>query len=122
MGKKYIGHYIAFENPIKSNSLSQSKKLIENSMGDKFVDYETASINEYNILNRQIAKYYFSKGFGWKRSKISVIMYSSWNDAIKPIKDIAQYGLNIFGYKSEQEKEFAKFVQQRQIDELYGRK
>lgn len=126
---RYEGHYDTLEKPIKSNSLLQVQEHIENLGGYEsnkdnccFKEYETAWIMEYNFIGRLTAQYYFSmKDKSWHRSQNKITMYSSWQNAVYPVKVVAQWVLKQTGHKSKDEKFINDFIQKSKIDELYGK-
>ena len=127
--KKYEGYYNTFEEAVKCKSLLQLKEHIENSGGYggnpeqcNFRDYETAWIMEYNIIGRQTAQHYFSmKDKQWHRTPNKITMYSSWQSAKQPFKVMAQWILKVLGYKQKDIGFVNKFIQERKINELYGK-
>ena len=127
--KKYEGKYESFDKPVWSNSLLQLQEHIENSGGYggnpeecNFIDYESAWIYEYNIIGRHIASYYFSiLDKKWHRLELDISNWMSWNKAVFPFKQIAQWYLEFFGYRKIQIDSMKKFVQKKDIDRLYGR-
>ena len=122
MFNSYIGNYTTIEESIKSDSLKQVKDIIELAMGEDFKEYETAWIMEYNIIGRFSAQHYFSmQDKKWHRSKTGIFMYSTYFKVIEPIKTIAQWIIDILGYRTKQNDALKKWIQERDINELYGR-
>lgn len=118
--EQYEGYYLSFDSYIKSKSLSGLKKKIEKAMGDKFKDYETAWINEYNLIGRRTACYYFSlRDKRWHKSSNRITSYMSWGSAISPFKQIAQWLL--IGNRIKEEEMTEAYLRKRKIDELYGK-
>jgi hypothetical protein len=115
---RYEGYYATFENPIKGTSLSELISIIESAAGyenlrSDFREYETAYISEYNSIERQTAKYYFSmRDKKWHRSENSLKEYRSWESAKEPYKTIAQWLLDKLGYKKVQEERWNKFAKE----------
>lgn len=117
---KYKGNYIDFEKPVVCDNLPQLKEHIENSggykgsEGDEFRDYETASIEEFNIIGRRTAQYYFSmKDKKWHRSKNEITSYFSWSDSFEPLRSIAQFTLKKLGYKEKEAELIKKAIKER---------
>lgn len=104
--KKYEGNYDTFETPVRSWSLIKVQRLIEQAGGydpeDRHGDFEaytTAWINEFNLVGRTTAHYYFSLSYRkWIRTTNKLTLYRSWNTALKPIKAIAQWLLRLHAY------------------------
>ena len=126
--KRYEGNYATFTESVWCDSLLQLQEHIENSGGyegnpdEHFRDYETAWIYEYNIIGRNIASYHFSMlDKKWHKRDFKISNWLSWNKAKFPFKQIAQWLLDIFGYKKKHFDFVNKFVQQQKIDSLYGK-
>lgn len=125
--KRYEGTYASFDESVWCNSLWHLQEHIENASGyegnpnNDFKLYETAWIYEYNLIGRCIANYYFSmRDKEWHRGEFEITNYQSWSKAKSPFKQIAQWLLDILGFKKEQDTKIEKFVQKKEIEKLYG--
>ncbi len=126
---RYAGFYSTFEKTVKCKSLWQLQENIENAGGYggdpedcNFREYETAWIMEYNLIGRNSAQHYFSmKDKKWHRSATRITMYTSWQNARQPFKVIAQWLIDILGYRKRADDRINKFIQQEKIADLYGK-
>lgn len=120
---RYKAYYLEIVNCDSCKSIKESKNHIEQLLiGYNFADYETARIDEFNFIGRNVATNYFSMNDKkWHRSENKIINHHSWNSAVSPIREIAQWILEVLGFRAEQEKRMRDFVQKKEIDKLYGR-
>lgn len=79
---------------------------------NSYQEYETATIEVFNIINRKVANYYFSKrDFKWHKIIVPITDFYSWNKAKNPFKNIAQFILDRFGFKQKQEQQFKDAIE-----------
>jgi hypothetical protein len=125
---RYEGNYDTFKDRVHYATLEMAQVQIEVAMSENIEDeYYTAWIFEYNIIGRQTASYFYSKGeagneIGWNRIDTPITDFYSWHQAKKPFKKLARWLIEISGERAKQDKKIADFVRKKRIDELNGKK